>query len=823
MRLNQTIANHFSAAELTDLAAELGVAGPADLIGGLSGDAPPDARAAELLAALAAEGRAAELLAALSARRPAVAWAALPWPPVALAALHAALDRRLDRDGLRDLCLRLGLDHDNLPGDSKRARVRELVLAMERAGQTAELSGELGIRNYELGIQSGSELATRHPPLATRLVTRRSSLVVLALCLLAALLFWRGGRGWAAGPALPEGVVGVAVAEFAETADCRAGPRGREASALVYETLGRELAAAGLARRVGLTRAGRVCDAAEAAAAGQAVGATVVIWGWLPQTTEGLVAGFTLAGPLPPASADLARAFEALFTGSGEGLSLQLSGRAVVLSRFLLGLVYAGQGDAAAAESLYSAAIAAVEAGAETAAAPEVRRTLAVLLTERGKARAALGRAAEARADLDAAEGYNPDYLRLLVARAAEAYGRRDWAAAEAYLNRAALQDEPLPTIAYGFGLLDYYRGQYAAAVAQFDRAIALSAAEGSPAAVYYLARGYSYVELGDCAAAAADFRAARDEVGAPAAVRAAAGVSCVVAGAGEGGAGEEDPLPNPLPGVEGTEGALPGPLPQQEGTDGPLPEGDGMGEVGTGGQPAGGRLSPLQMAAAALPRATPVSLLPCADDPSPQPSPEGRGGQQPSPEGRGSRLPCLPASLLPCASATPAPLLPCASTTPGPVLIEIGPRGANVRRGPGAEYAVMQTRRAGDRMEVLAANVSGEWFQVRVPGQGRGWVSAAYAVALGDVGQLGIRNYELGMVVGEGTATAQPSATPAGATGRPAASPTPIWTPPGQATTITATAPVPPAPLPTRTPPASLPFATPTLLPPPTARAGGN
>jgi tetratricopeptide (TPR) repeat protein len=137
---------------------------------------------------------------------------------------------------------------------------------------------------------------------------------------------------------------------------------------------------------------------------------------------------------------------------------------------------------------------------------------LAVLLTERGQRRAALGRAAEARADFAAAEAYNPDYLRLLVARAAEAYGRRDWAAAEAYLRRAALQDEPLPTIAYGFGLLHYYRGRYAAAAAQFDQAIALSAADGSPAAVYHLARGYSYVELGDCAAAAADStpRAAR-------------------------------------------------------------------------------------------------------------------------------------------------------------------------------------------------------------------------------------------------------------------------------------------------------------------------
>jgi tetratricopeptide (TPR) repeat protein len=738
MRLNQTIANHFSAAELTDLAAELGVAGT------VRDDAPPEARAADLLAALAATGHVAALPAALAARRPDVAWAALPWPSAALAALHDALDRRLDRDSLRDLCLRLGVDHDNLPGDSKRARVRELLLALERTGRTAELSDEWRVAGGRRPIASDSRLVFRF-------VNRRLVLVVIALCLLGALLFWRGGRGWAAGPALPDGVIGVAVAEFAETAGCRAGPRGREASALVYETLGRELAAAGLARRVGLTRVGRVCDAASAAAAGRAAGATVVIWGWLPQTTDGLVAAFTPTGPAPAATADLARAFEALFTGPDASLSLRLSGRAVVLSRFLLGLVYAGQGDHAAAEALYSAAIAAVEAEA-AAATPEQRRTLAVLLTERGKAQAALGRAAEARADFDAAEAHNPDYLRLLITRAAEAYGRRDWAAAEAYLYRAALQDEPLPTIAYGFGLLEYYRGRYAAAVAQFDRAIALSAADGSPAAVYYLARGYSYVELGDCAAATADFRAARDEASSVAAVREAAGeVACGEVAAESAG-------------------------------------GQGGGGVGVGGRP----VADGQATAGAA-------------EPSPQPSPEGRGGQaEPSPEGRGGQS---------------------ASPTPGPLLLEIGPRGANVRRGPGAEYTVVATRRAGDRMEVLAANVSGEWFEVRVPGQGRGWVSAAYAVALGSVEQLGIRNYELGIqepgrAATAVSASAQPSATP-----RPTGSPTPGWTPPGRPSSITATptAPAPPAPLPTRTPPGSLPKPpTPTLLPPPTARAGG-
>ena len=160
MRLDHTIATRFAADELAALAAELGLAANEH-----------DAAPADLAATLAARGRAADLLAALSARAPDVAWAALEWPPAALAALHDALDRRLDADGLRDLCLRLGVDPDNLPGETKRARARELVRAMARAGRVGELgvaSGEWRVASPEQRTADAAPHATRHSPLATR-------------------------------------------------------------------------------------------------------------------------------------------------------------------------------------------------------------------------------------------------------------------------------------------------------------------------------------------------------------------------------------------------------------------------------------------------------------------------------------------------------------------------------------------------------------------------------------------------------------------------------------------------------------------------------
>lgn len=54
--------------------------------------------------------------------------------------LLADIRQRLDLEGLRELVLMLGVDWDELPGDTKSAKGRELILFMERNGRLAELA-----------------------------------------------------------------------------------------------------------------------------------------------------------------------------------------------------------------------------------------------------------------------------------------------------------------------------------------------------------------------------------------------------------------------------------------------------------------------------------------------------------------------------------------------------------------------------------------------------------------------------------------------------------------------------------------------------------
>ena len=59
-------------------------------------------------------------------------------------ALLDFLTRHYTLDGLKTLCFNLFIDYDNLSGDTKSARGRELILHLERAGRLVDLEAVVG-------------------------------------------------------------------------------------------------------------------------------------------------------------------------------------------------------------------------------------------------------------------------------------------------------------------------------------------------------------------------------------------------------------------------------------------------------------------------------------------------------------------------------------------------------------------------------------------------------------------------------------------------------------------------------------------------------
>ena len=151
--------------------------------------------------------------------------------------------------------------------------------------------------------------------------------------------------------------------------------------------------------------------------------------------------------------------------------------------------------------------------------------SLAVLYTERGKVQAAMDNPDEAFVSYRKAESLNPDYIGLQVALGAYYYSLRDWDSARRYFRQAAQQQEPLPAIAYGLGLLEFYAGEYAAAVPHFQEAVNLTEALDEEPILPWLALGYAYSELGDCVASDAAFAAIMSSETAEDDIRAAAEV----------------------------------------------------------------------------------------------------------------------------------------------------------------------------------------------------------------------------------------------------------------------------------------------------------
>lgn len=62
-----------------------------------------------------------------------------PPPPMSTAQIRRELTERVDEEELRTLCFDLDIEYDNLRGEGKAAKVRELVALMEREGRVGRL------------------------------------------------------------------------------------------------------------------------------------------------------------------------------------------------------------------------------------------------------------------------------------------------------------------------------------------------------------------------------------------------------------------------------------------------------------------------------------------------------------------------------------------------------------------------------------------------------------------------------------------------------------------------------------------------------------
>ncbi len=70
-------------------------------------------------------------------------------------ALHERLDQRLDAEGAQALIFELGLDYDNLAGNTKAAKLREMVLFLERNQQLSRLVARLNESPAYAGLLDG--------------------------------------------------------------------------------------------------------------------------------------------------------------------------------------------------------------------------------------------------------------------------------------------------------------------------------------------------------------------------------------------------------------------------------------------------------------------------------------------------------------------------------------------------------------------------------------------------------------------------------------------------------------------------------------------
>ncbi|MFN8490714.1 MAG: SH3 domain-containing protein [Caldilineaceae bacterium] len=113
------------------------------------------------------------------------------------------------------------------------------------------------------------------------------------------------------------------------------------------------------------------------------------------------------------------------------------------------------------------------------------------------------------------------------------------------------------------------------------------------------------------------------------------------------------------------------------------------------------------------------------------------------------------PTSVAPVQTPTPASANNTPATTSGANTATITSSGLNVRAGPGTNYPVIGTAKAGQKYTALARNGANTWVQISFSAQQEGWVAAQFVKLSSAIGALPISAKVSAAPVNQPTATA--------------------------------------------------------------------
>ncbi len=436
--------------------------------------------------------------------------------------LLQAVTDHFDEQELKSLCFDLGIDFDALRGDGKTAKARELIAFIVRRGQHEELLQVLKKERPKVGWEN---IPFPPPPLRDQLFQADKRLVlagIFGVFILGALLWLllRPKISWTPGEPVDEALFGIAIAEFTVGADQERSEQGREMSELLYQQLENLLRQQpGLAGRVALTRVGVVRDGEEAKETGERVNADLVLWGWIPEFSgEAVVPNFTILDEkVLSDDSPLLQSVSLMISGPGTIRLIQLSGRTLALSRFIIGYIYLrsdSESDYRRALEMFELGITELEKDLEKVIAlvdeadnleqrlaledaQEVfRKTLAIFYTAKGIAHAALSEPDLAVDSYEVALTFDENYSRVYLALGSYYYNERQFKEALSMFEKARSLEPDNPSVYYSLGLISYYQSNYETAVNYFHETIRLTKDDGEPV-LAYLGSGYAYKQLG--------------------------------------------------------------------------------------------------------------------------------------------------------------------------------------------------------------------------------------------------------------------------------------------------------------------------------------